>query len=85
MKFNRSRMASLALPGRMEISVNEHLKIIQAFKERDSETADNLVKKTAAYGAQVLIQSIAQAEGRHAETVITSYSIHYTKLYETVA
>jgi len=75
MKFNRSRMASLALPGRMEISVNEHRKIIQAFKDRDSETADNLVKKTAAYGAQVLIQSIAQAEGRHAETSVFSQNV----------
>ncbi|PLY02737.1 MAG: GntR family transcriptional regulator [Desulfuromonas sp.] len=75
MKFNRSRMASLALPGRMEISVNEHRKIIQAFKERDTETADNLVKKTAAYGAQVLIQSIAQAEGRQAETSVFSQNV----------
>ena len=75
MKFNRSRMASLALPGRMEISVNEHRKIIQAFRERDSEQADNLVKKTAAYGAQVLIQSIAQAEGRQAETSVFSQNV----------
>lgn len=75
MKFNRSRMASLALPGRMEISVNEHRKIIQAFKDRDSDKADNLVKKTAAYGAQVLIQSIAQAEGRKAETSVFSQNV----------
>ena len=75
MKFNRSRMASLALPGRMEISVNEHRKIIEAFKNRDGEMADNLVKKTAAYGAQVLIQSIAQAEGREVESSIFSQNV----------
>ncbi len=75
MKFNRSRMASLALPGRMEISVSEHRKIIQAFKDRDGERADNLVKKTAAYGAQVLIQSLAQAEGRQVESSIFAQNV----------
>ncbi len=75
MKFNRSRMASLSLPGRMEISVNEHRKIIDAFKARDSERADNLVKKTAAYGAQVLIQSLASAEGRQVETSILNQMV----------
>jgi len=72
MKFNRSRVASLALPGRMEISVNEHRKIIDAFKTRDGEKADNLVKKTAAYGAQVLIQSLASAEGRQVEKSVVN-------------
>lgn len=75
MKFNRSRMASLSLPGRMEISVNEHRKIIDAFKSRDGERADNLVKKTAAYGAQVLIQSLASAEGRQVETSILNQMV----------
>ncbi len=67
MKFNRLRMASLSLPGRMEISVQEHRKIIQAFKEHDSEKADKLVSKSAAYGGQVLIQSMAREEGRRIE------------------
>lgn len=70
MKFNRPRMASLSLPGRMEISVQEHRKIIDAFKSKDGERADNLVRKTAAYGGQVLIQSIAQEEGRRVEKSI---------------
>jgi DNA-binding GntR family transcriptional regulator len=67
LKFNRLRMASLSLPGRMEISVQEHNKIIQAFKDKAGETADKLVSKTAAYGGQVLIQSMARDEGRKAE------------------
>ncbi|MDD3801809.1 MAG: GntR family transcriptional regulator [Desulfuromonas thiophila] len=57
-KFDRLRIASLSLPGRMEISVQEHRKIIDAFRQRDSETADLLVRKNAAYGGQVLIQSM---------------------------
>lgn len=67
MKFNRLRMASLSLPGRMEISVQEHRKIIDAFKEHDGEKADKLVSKSAAYGGQVLIQSMAREEGRRTE------------------
>ncbi len=67
LKFNRLRLTSLALPGRMEISVQEHEKIIEAFKRKDGPAADNQVRKTAAYGGQVLIQSMAQAEGRRVE------------------
>lgn len=57
-KFNRLRIASLSLPGRMEISVKEHEKIIEAFKNHDGDTADRLVQKNAAYGGQVLILSM---------------------------
>ena len=70
MKFNRLRMASLSLPGRMEISVNEHKKIIEAFLRKDGEEADRLVSRTAALGGQVLIQSMAKQEGRKAEASI---------------
>lgn len=72
LKFNRLRLASLSLPGRMEISVQEHKKIIDAFKKKDAEMADNLVRKTASIGGQVLIQSMAQAEGRRVEKNILS-------------
>jgi DNA-binding GntR family transcriptional regulator len=67
MKFNRLRMASLSLPGRMEISVQEHRKIIDAFRAHDGEAADRTVSKSAAYGGQVLIQSMAREEGRRVE------------------
>ncbi len=70
LKFNRLRLASLALPGRMEISVQEHKKIIEAFRSKDGERADNLVRKTASYGGQVLIQSMAQTEGRRVEKTV---------------
>lgn len=70
MKFNRFRLASLSLPGRMEISVKEHEKIIRAFKRKDGAQADSLVRKTASFGGQVLIQSMAQSEGRAVESAI---------------
>lgn len=70
MKFNRPRMASLSLPGRMQISVNEHVKLLEAFKNRNGEQADNLVRKTASLGGQLLIQSLAQEEGRHVDPEI---------------
>src|SRR5512145_1649586 len=40
LKFNRLRLASLAQPGRMEISVQEHRKIIEAFRRHDGDQAD---------------------------------------------
>jgi DNA-binding GntR family transcriptional regulator len=75
MKFNRLRMTSLSLPGRMEISVQEHRKIIEAFRERDGEKADNLVRRTANYGGQVLIQSMAQEEGRRVERSVLQRAV----------
>lgn len=67
MRFKRLRLASLAQPGRMEISVEEHRNMIQAFKNHDGERADSLVRHTATIGAGVLMQSMAQedqSEGR---------------------
>lgn len=61
MKFKRLRLASLSQPGRMEISVEEHRNMIKAFKNHDGDRADQLVKHAATIGADVLIQSMAQA------------------------
>jgi DNA-binding GntR family transcriptional regulator len=61
MKFKRLRLASLSQPGRMEISVEEHRNMIQAFKEHDGERADSLVRHAATIGADVLIQSMTQS------------------------
>lgn len=58
MKFNRLRMASLSVSGRMEISVDEHEKLLDAFRRKDPETAENLVKKTASIGSKVLLESM---------------------------
>jgi DNA-binding GntR family transcriptional regulator len=68
LKFNRLRLASLAQPGRMIISVQEHRKIIDAFRRHDGEMADNLVRHNATIGAEVLIQSLGQEKGQRSVT-----------------
>ncbi|HEY6838726.1 MAG TPA: GntR family transcriptional regulator [Geobacteraceae bacterium] len=56
-KFQRLRIASLSLPGRMKISVLEHEKIIEAFRKRNVDDAEKLVRKNAEYGGRVLMQA----------------------------
>lgn len=68
LKFNRLRLASLSQPGRMEISVQEHRKIIEAFRCHDGEKAENLVRHTATIGAEVLIQNLAREQGRKTDS-----------------
>lgn len=68
LKFNRLRLASLSQPGRMDISVQEHRKIIEAFRKHDGDQAENLVRRTATIGAEVLIQSMVQDQGQQAAT-----------------
>lgn len=62
-KFEYLRVASLSINGRMEISVQEHKKILDAFRRNDGAAADLLVRKNAAYGGQVLLQSKNPDEG----------------------
>jgi DNA-binding GntR family transcriptional regulator len=56
-KFQRMRYASLSKPGRMEVSVLEHNKIIEAFRARNAELAEQLVRKNAEYGGRVLMEA----------------------------
>jgi len=63
MKFNRLRMASMSVAGRMKISVSEHEKLLTAFRNKDCKTAEALVKKTAAIGGSILLESMAHARG----------------------
>jgi len=60
MKFLRLRMASLSAPGRMNISVAEHERLIEAFKMQDGHLAESLVKKTAAIGGRVLLEMMTK-------------------------
>jgi len=55
-KFQRLRIASLSLPGRMKVSVEEHEKIIDAFRKRNPVLSEKLVRKNAEYGGKVLMQ-----------------------------
>jgi DNA-binding GntR family transcriptional regulator len=54
-RFQRLRLMSLSMPGRMKISVHEHEKIIEAFRKKDCATAEKLVRKNAEYGGRVLM------------------------------
>jgi DNA-binding GntR family transcriptional regulator len=54
-RFQRLRLMSLSLPGRMRISVQEHEKIIEAFSRKDAEAAESLVRKNAEFGGKVLM------------------------------
>lgn len=62
-KFQRLRFTSLSLPGRMEVSVQEHEKIIDAFRKKDADLAEKLVRQNAEYGGQVLMCNTAPANG----------------------
>jgi len=55
-KFQRLRYESLSKPGRMKASVQEHVKIIEAFKARDAELAEQVVRKSAEYGGRGLME-----------------------------
>jgi len=55
-KFQRLRIASLSVPGRMEFSVKEHQKIIEAFRDGNADLAEALVRTNAEYGGKVLVQ-----------------------------
>jgi DNA-binding GntR family transcriptional regulator len=54
-RFQRLRLMSLSLPGRMMISVQEHEKIIDAFRKKDGVAAETLVRKNAEFGGKVLL------------------------------
>jgi len=63
-RFQRLRFMSRSLPGRMKISVLEHQKIIEAFRRKDAETAEMLVRKNAEYGGRVLLDGGVSASQR---------------------
>ena len=63
-RFQRLRFMSLSLPGRMKIVVQEHAKIIEAFRNKDAETAEMLVCKNAEYGGRVLLDGGVSASQR---------------------
>jgi len=63
-RFQRLRFTSLSLPGRMKIVIQEHGKIIEAFRRRDAEAAEMLVRKNAEYGGRVLLDGSVTASQR---------------------
>ncbi|HEX9778074.1 MAG TPA: GntR family transcriptional regulator [Geopsychrobacteraceae bacterium] len=75
LKFNRLRMASLSVAGRMAISVAEHERLIEAFRRHDGVEAERLVKKTATIGGEVLLESMTQVEGGEGKPAILQQRI----------
>lgn len=67
MRFKRLRLASLSQPGRMNVSVQEHEQLIEAFKRQDGKTADSLVRHTATLGAKALIAGLSEDTERTKE------------------
>jgi DNA-binding GntR family transcriptional regulator len=47
----------------MKISVQEHEKIIDAFRKKDPVLAEKLVRKNAEYGGKVLMQGSVPLKG----------------------
>jgi DNA-binding GntR family transcriptional regulator len=58
LKFSRLRMSSLSVAGRMNISVEEHEKLLEAFRRHDGEEAECTVKETARLGGEALLDAI---------------------------
>ena len=57
-QFERFRRTSLSLSGRMWSSVKQHNEIIEAFKKRDVDLVERLVKANAEKGGEQLAQEI---------------------------
>lgn len=60
MQFQRFRLI-LAMHGSIEGSARQHREIIAAFRDRDAELAESLVRKNAAYGKKLLLKELAAA------------------------
>ena len=67
-QFQRVRIASFVIKGRMEVSVEQHKDIIKACCDKDSCLVEQLVKRNAEYSAKLLTQrfqksSVAELRG----------------------
>jgi DNA-binding GntR family transcriptional regulator len=60
MQFQRFRLI-LAMHGSIEGSARQHREIIEAFRSRDAELAESLVRKNASYGKKLLLKELAAA------------------------
>jgi DNA-binding GntR family transcriptional regulator len=58
-QFERLRLAALALPGRMQLSVKQHVEIIAAFSKRNEDRVESLVRENAELSAEVLVKELS--------------------------
>ncbi len=56
-QFQRFRIA-LTMSGKIEGSITQHKEIVEAFRKRDQNRVEELVKQNATYGSEVLITEI---------------------------
>ena len=59
MQFQRFRLI-LAMPGKIEGSIRQHRDIIEAFRKKDPDIAEELVRKNALYGKNLLLRELAK-------------------------
>ncbi len=59
MQFQRFRLI-LAMPGRIEGSIRQHREIIDAFRKKDADLAEDLVRKNAQYGKKLLLRELSR-------------------------
>ena len=59
-QFQRYRMI-LAVPGKVEGSIEQHKEIVEAFRKRDPVLAEKLVQKNALYGKKILLKEFSKA------------------------
>lgn len=57
MQFQRFRLI-LAMPGRIEGSIQQHWEIIDAFRKGDRTLVESLVQENAFYGKKILLQEL---------------------------
>lgn len=59
MQFQRFRLIP-AMPGRIKGSIRQHTEIIEAFRRKDAARAEELVRKNALYGKNLLLRELAK-------------------------
>lgn len=56
-QFQFFRIA-LALTGKMEGSIAQHREIVSAFRDKDANRVDDLVRQNAVYGGEILVKEV---------------------------
>lgn len=59
MQYQRFRLI-LAMPGRIKGSIRQHAEIIEAFRLKDADQAEELVRKHALYGKNLLLRELSK-------------------------
>lgn len=66
-QFERFRITAMSLPGRMNDSVKQHEKIIEAFMAGDMALVETLVMANSERGRDVLVEEILKERSKHGD------------------